>query len=154
MKVSALEEYGLRCLLQLAKTDGGPLTLPEISEREGLSLSYVGKLMMILKKAGLVQVVRGRQGGYMLTDKPDKIFLKAVFEALGGPLYDSGHCDRYTGDQDNCVHLEDCTVRRMWRGFSDMISAFLGKLTLADLAEGDYDFKKQMEKILSEHKPN
>ena len=79
MKVSALEEYGIRCMVLLARQEGGSLTLPEISEAEGLSISYAGKLLNILKKAGLVKSVRGRLGGYALTTARLKNLLSAGF---------------------------------------------------------------------------
>src|SRR5256885_11663587 len=66
MKISAHEEYGLRCLVQLARaeTDDESLTLNQIADREGLSVANAGKLMWILVKAGLVQSQRGANGGY------------------------------------------------------------------------------------------
>ena len=141
MKVSALEEYGIRCMVLLARQEGGSLTLPEISEAEGLSISYAGKLLNILKKAGLVKSVRGRLGGYELTSPPDQLPLSRIFEVLGEPLYTpKRHCNQYTGEKEQCVHTEDCTVRGMWRGFSKIITGVLDKLTLADLATGEYDF--------------
>ncbi len=67
MKISAHEEYGLRCLVQLARAevDGESLTLNQIADREGLSVANAGKLMWILVKAGLVQSQRGANGGYI-----------------------------------------------------------------------------------------
>ncbi|NIP43060.1 MAG: Rrf2 family transcriptional regulator [candidate division Zixibacteria bacterium] len=147
MKVSALEEYGLRCMLQLARNNGGPMTLPEISEAEGLSLSYAGKLLMILKKAGLVKAVRGRQGGYALVKPAPNYDLKEIFDALGEPLYNPKHCRKYIGDLAKCAHTDDCTVREIWKGFSKLIDGVLGKVTLADLASGNYDFENLISNI-------
>ncbi len=140
MKISALEEYGLRCMLQLARRGGGPMSLPEISEAEGFSLSYAGKLLMILKKAKLVKSVRGRQGGYALVKEPHEYCLKEIFDALGEPLYNPRHCRQYAGDLGKCVHTKDCSVREMWREFSKSIDSVLNRMTLADLAEGNYNF--------------
>ena len=57
MKISAQEEYGLRCLVQLANLrDGESLTLPQIAEREGISTANAGKLMWLLNKAGSLQL--------------------------------------------------------------------------------------------------
>ena len=86
MKVTALEEYGLRCmLLFVEKGNGAPLTIPEIGASEKLSIPYAGKLLMILKQAGLVRAVRGRKGGYMLY-KPPPILAefpeKVIFERM------------------------------------------------------------------------
>ena len=68
MKISAQEEYGLRCLLQLARAEtmGETLTLSQLAQLEGISSANAGKLMWILSKAGLVQSTRGIKGGYAL----------------------------------------------------------------------------------------
>ena len=64
MKVSSQEEYGLRCLLQVGKkrTDETPIPISEIAVREGLSVEYVGKLLMTLRRGGLVKSIRGKAG--------------------------------------------------------------------------------------------
>src|SRR5258708_12836034 len=66
MRLTAQEEYGLRCLLQVARGEEGSVTTPEIAEREGLSQAHVHKLMGLLRRAGLVESVRGRKAGYQL----------------------------------------------------------------------------------------
>ena len=68
MKLTSQEEYGLRCLLRIAREgDGGNLTIPEISEAEGISAHYVAKLMGILRREGMVKSARGQTGGYTLS---------------------------------------------------------------------------------------
>src|SRR4051812_36244089 len=87
MKITAQEEYGLRCLLRLAQ--GGErqsLTLPEIAAAEGLSVPYVAKLLGVLRQAGLIESVRGRAGGYRLARTPAEIGLGSVLRVLGEPL--------------------------------------------------------------------
>ncbi|MDP8206649.1 MAG: Rrf2 family transcriptional regulator [Candidatus Electryonea clarkiae] len=134
MKISALEEYGLRCMLSLAQCkDKETLTLPEVSEREGLSIAYTGKLLMLLRQANLVRAERGRNGGYALTKSPEDISLQEVFTAIGEPLYSSSHCAKHSGNQDKCVHTDDCNVRDVWLTLSRFISDFLENITLADL---------------------
>ena len=65
MKLSAQEEYGLRCLLQMAsRGNEASLSIPEISRAEGLSVPNVAKLMRLLRIAGFVKSVRGQSGGY------------------------------------------------------------------------------------------
>ncbi len=138
MKVTALEEYGLRCMVLLAKGEQSrPLTLPEFGFKEGVSIPYAGKLLMILKNGGLVKAVRGRNGGYILAVPPEQITLKEIFDALGEPVFSSSHCDRFSGENEICVHSAGCSVRNIWETFEDFINAFLEKITLADLAAGD-----------------
>src|SRR5215469_16076105 len=68
MKITSQEEYGLRCLMRLARVeDGHSLTIPEIAAAERLSPPYVAKLLSVLRQAGLIASVRGRTGGYHLT---------------------------------------------------------------------------------------
>ena len=71
MKLSSQEEYGLRCLLQLARHgDEASLTIAEMSQREGISSPNVAKIMRILRRAGLVASTRGKAGGYTLARPP------------------------------------------------------------------------------------
>ena len=85
MKFSAQEEYGLRCLLQIARLGpDGSMTIPEISRIEGLTPTHVAKLTMILRKGGFLSSTRGQAGGYALARSPEKIIVGEVLEALGG----------------------------------------------------------------------
>jgi Rrf2 family protein len=86
MKISAQEEYGLRCLLQLAFLENGEsLTLPQIADREGISTANAGKLLWILNKAGFVQATRGTKGGYSLSRPANEIYLNQVIKVLEEP---------------------------------------------------------------------
>jgi len=138
MKITALEEYGLRCMLFLAKhEDQTALTLPEISAHEGFSIAYAGKLLMILKHSALVRSVRGRNGGYILAKSADKIFLKEIFDCLGESVFTREYCDRHSGENDSCVHQGNCGVQKMWMGIDRFISGIFNKITLADMASGN-----------------
>src|SRR5208283_4834353 len=76
MKLSFQEEYGLRCLLRVATlSDPNYLTINEISEDEGLSASYVAKLMRVLRQKGFVRSVRGQVGGYALARPAEEIIV-------------------------------------------------------------------------------
>ncbi|UCE66799.1 MAG: Rrf2 family transcriptional regulator [Candidatus Zixiibacteriota bacterium] len=138
MKITALEEYGLRCMVLLARQrDDDPLTLPEFATREGFSIPYAGKLLMILKRSGLVKAVRGRKGGYVLAQSPEEITLKEIFEVLGKPVFSAGYCGRYAREHEVCIHSGDCTVKNIWQTFDEFIESYLEQVTLADLASGD-----------------
>jgi len=147
MRITALEEYGLRCMLLLARNDDVPLTLVDFGERESLSIPYAGKLLMILRKAGLVTAVRGRKGGYKLTRKPEKILLKEIFDALGEPVFSPSHCHKFSGSEDDCIHREDCSVRTIWQKFGGLIGNVLARVTLDDLASGRFDLISSKEMI-------
>src|ERR1043166_2393278 len=104
MKISAQEEYGLRCLVQLATLrTGESLTLPQIAEREGISTANAGKLMWLLNKAGFVQSTRGTKGGYVLARPAANIRLSEIIKVLDEEVLNA-HCGSYTGVLDTCVH--------------------------------------------------
>jgi len=149
MKIIAQEEYGLRCLLRLAREHGQPLTIPEIAAAERLSASYVAKLMHILRVADLVESNRGRTGGYTLSRPADEISLGEALSVLGEPLFDDpGYCERHQGTEHaagNCVHTTDCAVRAVWRSLGDMIADVLHRVSLAELLAPE----SAMEKMLS-----
>jgi Rrf2 family protein len=132
MKFSAQEEYGLRCLLQLARS-GESMTIPEISKVEGMSSTHVAKLLMILRKEGFIVSTRGQSGGYMLARKPEEIVVGQVLEALGGKLYDGDFCNRHAGQLSICTHAVDCSVRSLWQVVQTAVDNVVNRLTLADL---------------------
>src|SRR5215470_3134507 len=135
MKITAQEEYGLRCLLELARHHGAePLTLGAIAEEEGLSIPYVGKLMNHLRQSGLVESVRGRSGGYVLTRPAEEVTLADALEVLGGSFFSSGFCDEHNGTHARCVHLGECSIRSLWGVLGDIFDRVLKGTTLADLA--------------------
>ncbi len=142
MKITALEEYGLRCMIRFSVAPDGRLTLPEISSQEGLSLPYAGKLLMRLKKAGLVTAVRGRSGGFVLIKPAGEIYLKEILAALGSSLYGSHHCDRYSVDEEMCRHQGDCKVGTLWGFFNQHIQSAIEKVTLADVAAGKLNYSQ------------
>ena len=133
MKVSAQEEYGLRCLLQLAPLAADQyLTLAQIAEREGISVANAGKLMWILNKAGLVKSIRGTKGGYRLARPADAIHLSEIIMVLDDDVL-AGHCKSYTGVLDVCVHTNDCGIRSVIVNLHEIVQKALSEITLAQL---------------------
>lgn len=140
MKVSAQEEYGLRCMLQLARRHNGggaePLTLGQVARDEGLTVAYVAKIVRRLRRAGLVKSVLGRSGGYTLSRDPGQITVAEILNALGGRLYNNDYCSRFTGDKASCAHLGDCTIQSLWGVVEGLLERVLGRTTLRDLLVG------------------
>ena len=133
MKISAQEEYGLRCLLQLATLrDDESLTLPQIATREGVSVANAGKLMWLLNKAGFVQAIRGTKGGYSLARPAREIRLNEVIKVLDADAINS-HCESYTGILQTCVHKGDCGIRPVIVGLHEIVENALSQITLAQL---------------------
>ena len=134
MKISAQEEYGLRCLVQLARAEaeGESLTLSQIAEREGLSVANAGKLLWILNKAGIVQSQRGTKGGYSLARPASEIRLNEVIRVLDTDTVDS-FCKTHAGVMDVCVHTSDCGIRPVIVGLHEVVQNALSEITLAQL---------------------
>ncbi len=137
MRITAIEEYGLRCLLALARQgEGEQLSITEIAEKEGLSVPYASKLLSILRKAGIVTAVRGRTGGFTIARPADQISLFEILTTLGGPLIDPKHCQKHSGLLEECIHLNDCSVQDVLGGLTGYIQDFLNDTSLQDLAFG------------------
>ncbi|MCZ2146694.1 MAG: Rrf2 family transcriptional regulator [Bryobacterales bacterium] len=138
MKLSAQEEYGLRCLLHMARLEEGQsLSIPEISRAEGLSVPNVAKLMRLLRLGELVVSVRGQSGGYTLARPSDEITVGAVMEVLGGRFFSGKFCERHAGLERTCTHTSDCAIRVLWGTIQEVLDSVLKKITLRDLLCGE-----------------
>lgn len=137
MKFSAQEEYGLRCLIAIAKMGpGASLTIPEVSEMEGMTTSHAAKILAILRRSGFVKSTRGQLGGYTLARNPSQIVLRDVLEPLGGRMFGQAFCDRHTGVRDECVHQTDCLLRPLWSSIQQAVDDIVGRYSLEDLMQG------------------
>lgn len=161
MKISAQEEFGLRCLLQLARAElqAESLTLPQIANLEGISVANAGKLMWILTKAGLVQSQRGTKGGYRLARPASQIRLNQVISVLDKERIET-HCNSYKGVLESCVHTGDCGIRPVIVELHQIVDNALSEITLSQLlgTEATVDAvlhkiqgSKQMQRTESNH---
>lgn len=137
MRLTAQEEYGLRCLLQVAREQEGALTTPQLAEREGLTPAYVHKLMRLLRRGGLVKSVRGRKGGYQLARPAGQITLDAALVSLGGSLYSAEFCAQHKGVARICVRHRDCSIRAVWMAIDRAVQRALGDTRLSDLLRSE-----------------
>jgi Rrf2 family iron-sulfur cluster assembly transcriptional regulator len=110
----------------------GPVPLAEISERQGISLSYLEQLFSRLRKAGLVASVRGPGGGYRLGEDADKIAIGTVIAAVDESV-DATKCQ---GKAD-CQGGTRCLTHALWRDLSNRISGFLDNITLGELMKNN-----------------
>jgi Rrf2 family iron-sulfur cluster assembly transcriptional regulator len=133
MKFSSQEEYGLRCLLRIGKAEPKGLTIPEISEMEGLSTAHVGKLLRILRLGEFIESERGQNGGYSLARPAGEIFISEVLTALGGRLFEASFCQDHSGVAMICTNSIDCSVRSLWSNIQNMLDKVLSRITLKDL---------------------
>ena len=140
MKLSAQEEYGLRCLLYMARNgETKSHSIPEISRAEGLSVPNVAKLMRILRLGGLVASVRGQAGGYTLSRPADVVTVSEVLGLLGGSFFNPHFCDRHSGLERVCAHSGECALRLLWGSVQRSLDSLLTKTTLRDLLRNESD---------------
>jgi Rrf2 family protein len=134
MKLSAQEEYGLRCLLRVGREGTeGSVTIAQLSRSEGITEPNVAKMMRVLRQGGFVQSTRGQSGGYSLARPAQQIALGEVLAALGGRIYEAAFCDSHAGIELLCTHMTDCSIRSVWRMVQQAVDQVLGKITLRDL---------------------
>ena len=131
MKLTSHEEYGFRCLVQIGRR--GSVTIPEISEAEGISQAYAAKLLRTLRQNGFIASARGKEGGYSLARPAARIVVGEVLAALGGKMFDSAFCETHAGQAHVCAHTSDCSIRTLWRRVQVAVDEVLGKTTLQDL---------------------
>jgi Rrf2 family protein len=150
MQILAIEEYGLRCLLQVASHPGpGPLTALEIARREGLGPEYVARIMRALRAGGLVVSTRGASGGYRLPRPPDQISVWEAIRALGGEFFSERFCGGRPGRRRDCVHVEDCAVRALWAKLEHGLRQALERTSLEDLRRDERSMATWLDSALA-----
>jgi Rrf2 family protein len=138
MKLSTQEEYGLRCLMQLARQgDCASLTIGQLAQLEGISPPNSAKIMRLLRRAGFVKATRGQAGGYALARPAAAIVVGDVLSALGPRLFDEQFCERNAGSERLCAHAGDCSILPVLEQLQGAVDAVMGRLTLEDLLHGE-----------------
>lgn len=126
----------MRILIRIARAgaDEG-LSIPQLSELEGLSEPYVAKLTRAMRMTGLIQSTRGHKGGYVLAKSPDQITVSEILLALGGTVSEEDYCDNHdAGSVQLCTNSVDCSIRSLWKMIQHSLDHVLEKVTLADLS--------------------
>lgn len=135
MKISTKGRYGLRAILDLAmNSEMEAVALSSIAERQHISVSYLEQLVSKLRKAGIVNSIRGAQGGYVLAKPADEISVGDILRALEGDLHPVDCAEVYGGDS-VCQGADVCVSKFVWKRISDSISQAVDTLMLSDLAE-------------------
>jgi Rrf2 family protein len=151
MKITAQEEYGLRILLRIAGCkDAEGMSIPQLSEAEGISPHYVAKLTRILRLEGYINSTPGYKGGYVLAKPAKEIIINDVLKGLGGALYDKKFCGTHTGTLNLCVNSVDCSSRSLWKMIQYTVDQLLDKITLADLVSQEKESGKVLEQKLEQ----
>ena len=134
MRLTSKGRYAVTAMLDVAlHTEQGPVSLADISERQGISLSYLEQLFARLRKHGLVSSVRGPGGGYRLGLAAQAISVSAVIQAVDESI-DATRC----GGKGDCHGGTQCLTHSLWEGLSDRIEDFLANISLAELV-GKHD---------------
>ncbi len=151
MKITAQEEYGLRCLVQVAQiTEKNELaSLEGIAEAEHISSDYAAKLLSVLRQANLVESVRGKNGGYRLTKPAEKIYLDEVIRSLSGEIFETESCQQFSGNDLKCVHISCCSIRSVWLSVSHILFDIFKQITLKDLLTKEDILTKYLKKELT-----
>ena len=154
MKLTADEEYGLRCLLQVGRQwPDGVLTIPAVSRREGISVPHAGKVLQMLRQGGLVKSARGQAGGYTLARPPEEILLLDALAALGGRLYEAEFCQGHKGAVRICTHSTDCAIRSLWQTVQGAVDDVLGRTTLRDLLRKEDEMSSWLSELVPLNSP-
>lgn len=131
MRLTTKGRYAVTAMLDLSFHHGqGPITLADIAERQGISLSYLEQLFARLRKRTLVSSVRGPGGGYVLGRDAEEIFIAEVITAVDEKV-DTTRC----GGGHNCQDNERCLTHDLWHDLSDQIYDYLNQISLGDLME-------------------
>ena len=131
MKLTTKGRYAVTAMLDLAlHATEAPVPLADISQRQGISLSYLEQLFAKLRRQSLVQSARGPGGGYRLSRDPDEITVVEIINAINENV-DVTRC----GGLGNCQDNQPCLTHMLWKDLSDQIHTFLAGISLGDLVD-------------------
>jgi len=133
MKLSSRTEYAVRAMAELALMHGSdPVSLREIAARQDIPEKYLEQLFRQLRKAGLINGVRGAQGGYSLAGKPSDITVGDIMRAVDGPIAVCSCAAEGEGD-DDCERKPHCAAHPVWARLQNGIVSILDSTTLYDM---------------------
>ncbi len=135
MRITTWTEYSLIISLHLAKQGrrgASPVAARELAETERLPADYVEQILLRLRRAGIVESVRGAKGGYFLAKAPEAISVRDVMAASERQTFEM-NCKTHPVDADRCAPGSACAIRHVWHALQLRIDTFLGGITLADL---------------------
>ena len=133
MRVTTWAEYGLIVSLHLARRAGdGPVAARDMAEKEKLPADYVEQILLRLRRAGLVDSVRGARGGYLLGRGPEDITVKDVLDASEHGTFEV-NCDCHRVGDTRCSTQTACSIRPVWQLLQKRVDNTLGGIRLADL---------------------
>ncbi len=145
MKLTTKSRYAVTAMLDIAYYDKGkPISLPEIAERQAISLSYLEQLFARLKKNGLVESIKGPGGGYRLSKDANDIVISEVIKAVDESV-ETTACN----GKANCHNNQQCLSHNLWEDLGEEINNFLSDVTLQQVILRNNNELKEMK--LSEY---
>ena len=135
MRVTTWTEYSLIISLHLAKRGrmgGGPVAARELADAERLPADYVEQILLRLRRAGLVESVRGAKGGYLLARQPSDISVRDVMSASEHQTFEV-NCETHQVDAERCSPGSTCSIRPVWHALQQRVDDLLAGISLADL---------------------
>ena len=134
MRLSTRGRYALRAMIDLAlHADEGPVLRRDIAERQEISAHYIVQLFVKLRRAGLIESVRGPGGGYILAQSADQIRAGDIIRTVEGPIA-LVHC--VAPQQETACHrVDNCVTHLLWKRLSDKVAEVLDSVTLKDLCD-------------------
>lgn len=126
------------------------MSIPQLSEAEGITPHYVAKLTRILRMGGFINSTPGYKGGYVLAQPANQIVINHVLKSLGGPLFDKTFCGTHLSSMKFCTHSVDCSSRSLWQMMQLLLDNFLDKVTLQDLVSTEEDSARFFYRLLDE----
>ena len=143
MKLSTKGRYGLKAMFQLSlNQSNGPIPLKNIASKQNISEQYLEQIFSSLKKSGLVQSVRGAQGGYLLSKEPKDIKVSDIMNILEGPVEVADCIDNVS-----CDNIDCCATRLLWTKIKNSIDEVMESITLQDIVD-DYNEMKDKNSLL------
>ncbi len=139
MRVTTWTEYSLIISLHLARRwgqGGGPVAARELAETERLPADYVEQILLRLRRAGLVESVRGAKGGYRLARDPEQVSVRAIMAASEHQTFQL-NCESHPVDAERCGPGTSCSIRPIWYGLQQRVDQFLDGISLAELLQGE-----------------
>ena len=146
MKLSTRGRYGLKAMFDLALYYGeGPISLTSIAERQAISVNYLEQLISPLRKALLVESVRGAQGGYMLAKAPADITVGVILTTLEGPLAPTDCVVMDSSDEELCDHSNYCVTKVIYEKIYESITSVVNSISLQHMID---DYKENQESTI------
>ncbi|MEW6426890.1 MAG: Rrf2 family transcriptional regulator [Thermodesulfobacteriota bacterium] len=134
MRLTRAGEYGVRCVLFLARREEGELcSRQEIADACDIPGHFLAKIAQQLARAGIIEILQGARGGYRLLKKPQDISLLDVIEAIIGEIFLNDCVIR----PETCHASLDCAVNRVWIRARDELRRILQEVSFADLARDE-----------------